>query len=147
MKNVSIKQVLLTTDSAEKIALDAFYKAHGSPSTARPGDLFFIAYADNEIVGCVRYCVEFDTAMLRTMRVANSFQKQGIGSLLLKTFAKYLDQNKIKNVFCLPYTHLEKFYGSVGFELAPEKTVPEFLIQRSLEYKNRGTVTLYMRRP
>ncbi len=128
-----------------KPAIDEFYKKNGSKGTARKDDLFFVAYSENKIVGCVRFCVEEGTSMLRTMYVDSSYRKQGVGRILLEAFAKYLEKSDVRNVFCLPYTHLENFYGFINFMVVPTKEVPQFLIDRSTTYAKNGTNTLYMR--
>lgn len=143
MDKIVIKQV---NGEDAKSAIDEFYKNNGSKGTARKEDLFFVAYSDNKIVGCVRYCVEEGTSMLRTMYVDSSCRQQGVGRILLEAFAKYLDKNKIGNVFCLPYTHLENFYGIINFKVVAPKEVPQFLIDRSIAYAKAGTHTIYMRR-
>lgn len=143
MRNIIIKQI---RGDVIKLDLDEFYKRNDSNGTARATDLFFVAYDENIIVGCVRYCVEEGTSMLRTMRVDSSYHRQGIGRELLKEFARYLDKYNIRNVFCLPYPHLEAFYGMINFEAVEPKDVPQFLIDRAIDYAKDGLDTLYMRR-
>lgn len=130
-----------------KSAIDAFYKKNGSKATARDEDLFFVAFSATQIIGCVRYCMEENTPLLRTMYVDLSFRKKGVGRLLLQSFKKYLDENEIHNVFCLPFPHLQKFYGGIGFEVVPSRQVPSFLIDRATAYATNGMTTIYMRRP
>lgn len=130
-----------------KMAIDEFYKKNGSKATANDEDLFFVAFSATQIIGCVRYCLEENTPMLRTMYVDSSFRKKGIGRLLLQNFKKYLDENEIHNVFCLPFPHLQKFYGEIGFEVVVSRSVPTFLVHRATTYATNGTMTIYMRRP
>lgn len=143
MDKIRIAQV---SGEEAKPTIDEFYKKNGSKGTARKGDLFFVAYSDNKMVGCVRYCIEEGTSMLRTMYVDSSCRQQGVGRTLLEAFANYLDKNKIRNVFCLPYTHLENFYGMINFKVVVAEEVPQFLIDRSTTYSKSGTNSLYMRR-
>lgn len=143
MKNVEVKEVL---GEEAKLAIDEFYSKNGSQGRARNNDLFFIAHSRERIVGCVRFCVEEGTPMLRTMYVDSTYRGQGIGRMLLQAFENHLEKNKIKNVFCLPYVHLEKFYGSIGFKIVQSSEVPQFLIERSAVYANKETKTLFMRR-
>lgn len=143
MKNIRIEQVY---GGDAKPAIDEFYKRNGSKGTARKDDLFFIAYSENEMVGCVRFCLEEGTPMLRTMYVDSLCRQKGVGKQLLKAFGDYLDTNKIKNVFCLPYTHLENFYGIINFNIVEANEVPKFLADRAAIYTQNGTHTLFMRR-
>ena len=143
MDKIRIERVM---GEEAKPAIDNFYKKNGRNGTARKDDLFFVAYSENKIFGCVRFCVEEGTSMLRTMYVDSSCRKQGVGRTLLEEFARYLDKNNIRDVFCLPYIHLENFYGLIDFKVVPKKEVPQFLIDRSTTYAKNGTNTLYMKR-
>ena len=127
--------------------IDSFYEAHGSRGRSRPDDLFFLAMNDETLIGCVRYCVENDTPMLRTMMVHQHHRRQGVGRALLGRFAEYLDIHGIRDVYCLPYSHLEDFYGSAGFIQVPLSRVPAFLQHRLRVYDPTGTHYLCMRRP
>jgi N-acetylglutamate synthase-like GNAT family acetyltransferase len=127
--------------------VDPLYERNGKRPCARDEDLFFIAIEDGKPVGCVRFCVENGTPMLRTMMVDSEHRRRGIGSLLLQAFAAYLDANRIRNVFCLPYAHLDVFYGSAGFECVVPNEAPLFLQERMHSYDPSGTAYLCMRRP
>ena len=115
-------------------AVDAFYSSNGSDAKARPDDLFFLAMEEESMIGCVRYCVENEVPMLRTMRVARAYQRQGVGLAMLTRFVHYLDEHQIRNVFCLPYAHLDRFYGLRGFVSLPANEAPARL--RSIRYFN-----------
>jgi len=143
MDKIRIKQV---QGEVAKANIDEFYRKNGSQGTARNEDLFFVAYSAQKIIGCVRFCIEEDTPMLRTMYVDTKYRDQGVGRLLLKSFGNYLDINKIHNVFCLPYVHLEKFYGLINFKVVDKKEVPKFLVIRAIEYAQNEIHTLFMRR-
>lgn len=125
--------------------VDAHYAQFGSRGRARPSDMFFLAMDRDQLVGCVRYSVEEETPMLRTMMIAEVHRRQGIGLRLLKEFARHLEQNNIHNVFCLPYPHLENFYGQIGFQRVGLNETPMFLQQRMAEHQN-GNRTICMRR-
>ena len=143
MKEIQIEQMV---GHQVRGKIDAFYKKNGSSGRARDDDRFFIALIDGEVVGCVRFCIEENTPMLRTMYVDSTFRKRGIGLRLLQAFAQYLDENHIQNVYCLPYTHLDRFYGQINFQIVQDDEVPLFLKIRSGEYAKKGTNTLFMRR-
>src|SRR5712671_2626479 len=125
--------------------VDAFYASNGSNAKARPDDLFFIARAGDAVIGCVRYCVEYDVPMLRTMRVANAYQRQGVGLALLTRFVNYLDEHQIRDVFCLPYAHLDRFYGLRGFMTLPGSQAPAFLQERLHAYDPAGALYICMK--
>lgn len=124
-----------------------FYKKHDSPHKARPTDIFFLAMAQERLVGTVRYCVEENTPLLRSMRVDTEFHGQGIGRQLLKNFESYLEERKIRNTYCLPYGHLDKFYRIIEFQTVEWQDTPSFLKERLLTYRQTGKQYLCMRRP
>lgn len=127
--------------------VDSFYELNGSSGRARSGDLFFLAMVGGGLIGCVRYCVENETPMLRTMRVHQDYRRQGVGRALLTCFAAYLDARGVRNVYCLPYPHLEDFYGMIGFIRVSPDDAPEFLQQRLRAYDPGGTQYICMKRP
>ena len=136
----------LKTGSAARPLVDGFYEKHGSQSRARDPDLFFLAMSGQNLIGCVRYCTENATPLLRSMMIAENHRRKGIGARLLQAFCEFLDQNDIHNVFCLPYGHLGEFYTRMGFiQTAPEST-PLFLAERLRDYSTSGKSYLCMRR-
>ncbi len=118
-----------------KDLVDAFYSQNGVKGRARPDDLFFMAYQSDQLIGCVRYCFEENTPMLRTMMIDPNHRRSSVGRTLLIQFEKYLIQHDLKNTFCLPYPHLENFYGIIGFKKVSEAQVPVFLRKRMQEYQ------------
>lgn len=79
-------------------------------SSITENDQIYIAYLENEIVGCAYVTEEGD---LRDVYVKEEYQRQGIGSLLLD---KVLSNEKTKNNITLN-THPEvvSFYEKNGF--------------------------------
>ncbi len=77
--------------------------------------------------------------MLRTMMIDEKFRRHRIGSVLLSEFGRYLDENGIKNVHCLPYSHLVDFYGQIGFIVVSEDRLPPFLRTRLVDYRGKSS--------
>jgi len=127
--------------------VDVFYAFNRSSGRARPDDLFFLAMKRAKLIGCVRYCVEHETPMLRTMQVHPDYRRQGVGRSLLIRFAAYLDDHGDRNVYCLPYSHLENFYELIGFVRVSPDDAPGFLKERLSTYDPAGTRYICMRRP
>lgn len=129
-----------------KSEIEAFYQREGSSIDIQRTDLFFIARAKNEILGCVRFCVENQIPMLRTMRVAKSVQRRKIGLELLRRFALHLNDEEIRNTHCLPHSNLEAFYGKIGFRKISGDEIPLFLRERMTQNASRGYELICMRR-
>jgi N-acetylglutamate synthase-like GNAT family acetyltransferase len=127
--------------------VDPFYVKNGKRPCARDSDLFFLALEGSKLVGCVRYCIENETSMLRTMMVDSEHRHRGIGSRLLKNFVEYLDAHDIHEVYCLPYAHLPGFYAAAGFRPVPLDDAPAFLQERMRLYDPSGGAYLCMKRP
>lgn len=124
----------LGSENSDKI--NQFYRKNGSKAEARPTDLFFLILKDDhQILGCVRYCVEENTAMLRTMMIDEAYRKSGLGSRLLQAFEEHLNRHHIKQTFCIPYAHLEKFYSQIGFRNLGDAEMPDFLLERLTYYR------------
>jgi len=119
----------------------------GKRTCARDSDVFFLAMDGGTVLGCVRYCVEEGTPMLRTMMIDAAHRRRGIGSQLLREFERYLESRGIHDVYCLPYAHLDGFYAAAGFQRVPADHAPEFLRARMRSYDPSGTAYLFMRRP
>ena len=130
-----------------RLLVDPLFERNGSRARAREDDLFFLAMIENSLAGCVRYCVESGTPMLRSMMVDEQQRRMGIGLKLLQEFAAYLDRNQIQNVYCLPYAHLETFYARAGFLRVHPGEAPAFLQERLQDYTWTGTRCICMRRP
>ena len=64
------------------------------------------------------------------MQVHPDFQRKGLGSVILKRFDRLLIDRGIREIFCMPYTHLEDFYGQIGFKRIVPDQAPPFLQQR-----------------
>ncbi|HET9218337.1 MAG TPA: GNAT family N-acetyltransferase [Terriglobia bacterium] len=76
-------EIQLLDGVAARPLVDPFYEKNGRRRCARDEDLFFVAIDDGQVLGCVRYCVEADTPMLRTMMVDAAHRRRGIGLRLL----------------------------------------------------------------
>jgi N-acetylglutamate synthase-like GNAT family acetyltransferase len=130
---------------AEQDRVRAFYRAATHPGLVAPDDRVLIAEAGGEIVAAVRLCLEDGAQVLRTMRVRPDFQRRGIGRLVLRRCVTLLDE---RDCFCLPYAHLEGFYGEVGFERVPPEALPPHLAARLGGYlAERPNVIAMRRRP
>lgn len=129
-----------------KNSIDSFYASHGSKAKARLDDIYFLACHLEDIVGAVRFCIEEETPMLRTMLVDLNYRKLGIGTELLEAFENFLVEKSISNIYCLPYPHLEKFYAQIGFYKIGIATAPKFLEHRAKLYLERNEIVICMKR-
>lgn len=69
-------------------------------------------------------------------------------SLLLEKFDDVLKERNINQIFCMPYEHLEGFYGRVGFKRMIADEAPYFLQERIKEFfrkKSNGKAILMKR--
>lgn len=72
------------------------------------------------------------------MVVHAPLRAQKIGVKILESFSRYLDDNNIKRTYCVPYDHLGKFYGLIGFKVINEEDAPAFLQERIRGYRERN---------
>jgi N-acetylglutamate synthase-like GNAT family acetyltransferase len=120
-----------------------FYRIQGSRGRPSPADRIFIAEEDGVLVGAVRLCEEEGVTVLRTMRVAASRQRQGIGRRLLATLAQALES---RECFLLGFGHLEGFYGLEGFARIDPRDLPPHLRERLRLYLADRPDVIPMRR-
>jgi len=99
-------------------------------------DSVLIALTGDQIIGAVRLCREHGAKLLRGMYIKQAFRGKGIGlSMLLYLKA----QGDLEGCYCLPYGHLDRFYGKIGFEQIPIAEAPGFLVERLTQYRNNGS--------
>ena len=99
------------------------------------------AQKDEELIGVVRICPENGVLMLRGMEIKPEFQRQGIGSRMLGEVEKILQG---KECFGIPYEHLERFYGQIGFQKIDDKEAPSFLQNRITKYRQEYPDTRFI---
>jgi N-acetylglutamate synthase-like GNAT family acetyltransferase len=113
--------------------IEQFYKTKlPAGYSLSPTDSFFIAHENGEVVGCVRLVRENGTLVLRAMQVKAEMQRSGIGALLLKLLSEEVGQEQC---YCIPFAHLENFYGQIGFRKIDDSVAPLFLRDRLQRYK------------
>lgn len=135
--SVDSVKVELLPGMVARFLVDPLYEAGGAKARARNDDLFFLALLEKQPLGCVRFCVEEKTPLLRSMMVAEAYRGRGVGEKLLAAFRAFLDREGVRDTFCLPYAHLESLYGKIGFVKVDAAETPPFLLLRLAEY-NRG---------
>lgn len=130
----------------ERERVREFYVACGHSGATAPADRVLVAEIDGHVAGAVRLCVEEGVQVLRTMRVRPDVQRRGIGRAMLRRFATMLADAEC---FCLPYAHLDSFYGAIGFERVAPEALPPHLAARLETYRRErpGTSVIAMRRP
>lgn len=136
----------LTGTEAARVA-DPFYVSLGRSARAQPTDVVLAAVCGGEVMGCVRYCEEQGTPLLRGMLIAETARKQGVGRKLLAAFDAFLRRRGAGDTFCLPHAHLESFYATIGFARVSEEGTPAFLRERLAKYRADGYDTIVMKRP
>jgi GNAT superfamily N-acetyltransferase len=110
------------------------YKACNYGGGIDEDDLAVIA-VDDGMAGAVRLCAENEIKVLRGMQIKPEFQRQGIGTSMLAYLKNHFEMN---GCYCLPYKHLAKFYGKIGFEEIPPQDAPGFLAARLESYLSDG---------
>jgi len=107
-------------------------------------DILLIAEQGEEICGALRLCPEEGVLILRGMRIAENWQRGGIGRRLLLRAAEEL---AAQECFCIPHRYLKAFYGEAGFEEIEPPTAPTFLEERLAKYRTElGLDVILMRR-
>jgi len=105
---------------------------------------FVLAEDEQRLIGVIRLCLESGHAILRTMRVSESYRGQGIGKRMLGAFEVLVSA---RDCYCLPFAHLTGFYGRIGFKPIPVEQAPPHLQERYKKYRDEGADILVMKRP
>ncbi|WP_193196685.1 GNAT family N-acetyltransferase [Nostoc sp. MG11] len=140
---VKISQAKLHNTEAIKV----FYSkcGYGGDLSTLEEDLILIAQLEEKIVGAVRLCPDTGFFVLRGMQVLAPFQRQGVGTQLLKACT---DQLVDQVCYCIPWQHLRSFYQEAGFQVVAPIEVPDLLRERFENYISRGmNVVLMCRLP
>lgn len=127
----------------EHPAVSKFYEATGYAPAVASGDDVTVALRDGQIVGVCRITTEEGHAVLRGMRVAESYWRRGIATSLLRVVEATLAQP----CYCLPYSHLVALYARARFAPVEEDQLPPFLLARLSRYRAKGELITAMLRP
>ena len=130
-------KLLVTTFREYKNETEQFYQICKRSTHIELDDTLIVALSDEEPIGIVRLCFENQTYVLRTMQIHPEVQRKGIGSTILEKFNQVLNERSIDQVFCMPYDHLEGFYGRIGFKKIAVDGAPEFLQKRLADFFNK----------
>jgi N-acetylglutamate synthase-like GNAT family acetyltransferase len=140
---MSVSATIRVAQASDLNRIITAYETWGYKRGVAPVDTVWIAEAAGDLIGVVRIAPENGTLVLRGMRIGGIWQRQGIGSALLRVLAEWLGD---RECFCVPYTHLIEFYGQIGFVELESGAAPAFLSDRLAEYKNSGLDVTIMRR-
>ena len=120
-----------------------FYRETGYRGGAHETDTILVARVGSQLVGAVRLCATEGVIVLRGMQVHREYQRQGIGTALLRECVPMLDA---KVSYCLPYDHLNDFYQIIDFRPVLPTELPSFLARRLEGYLASDPRMIGMRR-
>jgi ribosomal protein S18 acetylase RimI-like enzyme len=140
MKDKSRTRKVTGTDL---VPVNELYRKTGYKHQASSNDLVYVHELENRIVGAVRISNEHNEYVLRGMQILPDYQRQGIGKEILRYLENHL-RRLPTNCFCIPYSHLESFYQSIGFTKVEHG--PHFLVDRLKQYKAEGLDVILMER-
>ena len=120
---------VMAVSADERADVDAFYRRELGRDVGLASDQEVFAVRDGgAVVAGLRLCPEAGTLLLRTVVVADGRRREGIGHSLLLEASKAIGR---RECWCFPWTHLEGFYGAIGFARVPDATVPAALRHRT----------------
>ncbi|HWZ03677.1 MAG TPA: GNAT family N-acetyltransferase [Mucilaginibacter sp.] len=128
----------------EYFGVGEHYALCGYRGGVHQDDLVFVAIEDQNIIGAVRICFENDEKVLRGMYIQPQFRNGGIGKAMLHFLIEHVD---MADCYCLPYCHLQSFYGLIGFREIKTGEAPFFLAERLKSYakSNRDPIIIMKR--
>ena len=135
-------KVFLSGDTSSHAAVKQFYVDRQYGGSLNESAIVCVALQAQALVGVVQLCPEAGYWALRGMQIHTDFQRLGIGSNLLHLATELLDQS----CYCIPWSHLERFYQQVGFQKIGVEQAPVEVGDRYLGYTNQGLDVILMQR-
>jgi GNAT superfamily N-acetyltransferase len=111
------------------------YAAWGYAREIRPADTVLLVEREDELLGMVRIAPEHGTLVLHGMQVAPAWRRRGVGTRLLEASVRWLAG---RECYCVPYAHLDGFYGRTGFLPCAPAEAPGFLVERLEACRDSG---------
>lgn len=98
---------------------------------------FVVAEVDGVVVGCGALHIMWeDLAEVRTLAVAGTHLRQGLGSMILQELLQRARNLGIRRVFCL--TFMVGFFGEHGFQEIDEAPVAHDVYEQLLQSYDEG---------
>ena len=120
---------------AERQSAMGFLRAAGYSQPIQDADEVFAAWTGSEVVGAVRLAREHGVLVLRGMRVREDLRRRGVGRQLLRSLDEAIGKT---TCWCISYSWLTAFYGTIGFKVADVAHAPAFLAERRRQYVQEG---------
>jgi N-acetylglutamate synthase-like GNAT family acetyltransferase len=124
-------------------AIEQLYAEMGYRGGWSLHDEMLLVEIGDQPLGVVRLVNESGITVLRGMYVRYENQHQGIGTELLNAVADLIEK---KEAYCIPFSHLAKFYGQIGFREINDQHAPEFLVERKEKYLEAGHQATLMKK-
>lgn len=125
-----------------------FFRDQGMRAQAAKADEIFIASlatgttaTSQTIIGALRLCPLGEHWLLRSMSIAQPYQRRGIGLFMLQQIQPVL---AAKHCYCFPYSHLQSFYLQAGFQLADSSRCPPEIKRLFEQYLDAGKAICLM---
>ncbi len=106
----------------------------------------FIALNKNEVIGCVvlkPLDLEKKHVQLMQMAVDTTFQKRGIGRMLVEKIQSFVAKNKIKDIVCHSRDYAVPFYQKMGFVIYGDPFVEVGIEHRHMRYITNQQTLVY----
>jgi N-acetylglutamate synthase-like GNAT family acetyltransferase len=133
--------IIRIAETTEYPKVRELYEACNYNGGVQDDDLVVIA-EDNDLIGAARISREHGVKVLRGMQIHSAHRRKGTGTLMLKFLQENID---MKDCHCIPYKHLNTFYGQIGFDEITPAEAPDFLAERFKKYLKNGLDVVLMK--
>ena len=132
-------------EEADRSRVSDFYKELGREFDPEVGVVLVAVASDDEqpILGAAWLDHSHGSCVLRKMQIAPAWQRNGVGSALLR---EAVATGGSDEMWCLPWRHLTDFYARAGFALVPTDSAPSHISSRLAKYVGWGLDIVLMRR-
>ena len=130
--------------STDLALVEEFYSNVGYGGGLGAADRVLVGRQEESIVAAAKLSPEGDTLVLRGMYVSEPLRGVGVGATLLERVSDEIGSSRC---WCVPYSHLRRFYSNIGFTVIPDGEAPGFLLSRRERYRSSGHDVIVMCRP
>lgn len=122
--------------------VNSFYKQQGHKGKANGNDRVWVIEDAGKVLGAVRLVPFTGYYWLRSLQIATTHQRQGLGIQLLAEINRSVPQT----IYCFPHDHLQQFYEMSRYRLINLENCPENIRSLFSRYATAGSKILCMTR-
>jgi amino-acid N-acetyltransferase len=127
-----IMNIVPASQNSFSAAINLLKKNNLPTEDLDPGKQLFVVEEGNEVVATVAVEYDYNSALLRSLSVAEEKRGSGIGKELVDFVEDYINKQGVQTIYLLTTTAAD-FFRKRGYQIIDRSAVPQF-IQDTREY-------------